>query len=134
MIWPLPAIVQYLDDYGITLVFVKGDACLQPSRELMPGVLGKVIPHVAARKAELVEFFEATRNVINPDKPRTRAQVMADLMRRATRTEKQCYQLGKSGMSYRIGDSLLKAERDDVEGTRWMCVEGDSEWTKLPIG
>lgn len=132
MIWSVPDIVRYLDDHVITLVYHKGIASLQPQRELKPGVLARVIPHAQARKAELLAYFEGMGQDDPEPKGPTRNDIINAAMKRAIATDKCVWMLGASGMVYRLGDSLLKPGRDDVAGYRWVSVEGDKEWTKLP--
>lgn len=129
MVWPIEDILAYLDEHAITLVTNKGIPSLAPQKQLKPHVLARVLQHVKARRVELIAWFDGMRNV---QVAKTRERVLAELTQRAVDTGKTLYILSPRGMSFDISESLTKAERKEADESRYACVAGDQEWTRLP--
>lgn len=137
MIWPIEDIVKYLDEYWLTFVTYKGKPSLQPQRGLKPGVIERILPHVIARRVELIAYFEDMAHgtplpVARVETGPTRSTVLAELMKRAVASERVCYILCPDGLAVPINESLPAEIRREAAKCKWACVGGDSEWTKLP--
>lgn len=127
MVWTLDDIIGYLDKHRITLSVSGGMPRLIPPDRINRGVVERVLPHVKARREELIAYFSPPAHV-----GETRDEVLREFEARAIQTGKKLYVLLEDGHSVPIAEVRGKAVRLAMNAAKWACVESDSEWTRLP--
>lgn len=155
--WTLEAIDAFLVEHGGTVLVKDGSPLVQfpkgPDRERL---LATLLPHLKARKADLLEWlyrtypvlFNAPESGSNVQPEQTAGAVRRKLIdaarARARDTNRACYFLKRNGRPVVDGSKEAKAVTKtykvanrkvvipiDREASH-VCVEGDKEWTPLP--
>lgn len=128
--WSVTDILQYLDKHHLT-IFMPSDGVpqLKQNRQVTYGVIERVLPHLKARRQEIIEWFKPVTSDAE-----IRAAIIKRLATRAVSEKRKLFMLWPNGRA-----TVYVAEPRDEEFKRhqdeatWAAVEGDQRWTPLPL-
>jgi hypothetical protein len=134
--WTINEITAHLDKHGMTVILDKeGRPQLLPNGA-QPWAIKQLTPHLKARREEILSILTATKA-----KADTRKGAVENFRQRAQ--GKVAYvlvgplacRLWQRNPAHPIltGDTIAELAAGIIPGwVRFVCVEGDKEWTSLP--
>lgn len=130
MVWELVDIIAYLEKYKICVVCRKGVPELVPP-EGQGWRIKVVLPHVRARRAELIAHYMPPDEPAIPP-PQTHDERLQEVESRGNKAGRKVFVLDQSGLVHEVHSNRRKELRAVVATCKYACVEGDPEWTQLP--
>lgn len=131
--WEVRDIRQFCDANDLSIVVRDGKPSLHYPKVGTPwDAIIVVLPHVLARKAELLASFGVRAGALSPaQRKRKQDAAIAELLKRSASSNRPVWVLLPSGLSVVFGSKPPAALQDEYTRARYACVEGDSQWTEI---
>lgn len=147
--WTVAEILGYLGQYNATITIRNGAPGLRVPEPVLDRwgrpvkrekITGEVLPHLIARRAEVLEYLTGEGEDVKPVAPpplevdadaiergMLRGEVVDTLTARARAANKPVHWFG-----FEAFGKLTAGSGDVPPGAAFACVAGDAEWTLLP--